>query len=482
MKTHILFIVVLPFIVCSSFLYANEFRLPFPDEEKLIVTQGNNSSYTHKGKLSFAYDFSGLPYTKIDDHVAPSGVVLAMKTGTVIKINNGVTGYTNCPWAGNFIVISHNDGTVALYAHLAPNSIRVADNEEVLRGDWIADIGSTGVSTGAHLHVQVMNKNDFDTAKGSKECPQNDGINAPSKAFSFSDPNIIKRTSDGRPQENQSYISDNFNLYVSCFSDGTIRKVDTEINPQTGFARTRVFASGLTLPEDIVVGLLDSKTESSRGILYVGGVFNGVKRIRTLDGKRLPDVGVNICGPEGPSIDVNGDVFFNTRLSPCVHSGIWKITKGTSENAVQVTPPFSNWGEGTAFSKAGPFKRHLLASSATESRIVRSSPSEVSTNRYPHEFITNLCVPVGIALNSQGDVFISDACSGQIFQYDPNGVFKSVSNIIELAQALFIEFDETDNLYIADSDGDIIKMDRLGNVIKLAIFHNSTPVGIAVGR
>src|SRR5207247_1019803 len=91
------------------------------------------------------------------------------------------------------------------------------------------------------------------------------------------------------------------------------------------------------------------------GGMNIGGVYTGVRRIRIADGERLPDVGTNICGPEGPSIDSLGNVYFNTRLSPCNHSGVWQIAGGTATMATQVIPPFSEWGEATAFLTQGPF-------------------------------------------------------------------------------------------------------------------------------
>ena len=89
-------------------------------------------------------------------------------------------------------------------------------------------------------------------------------------------------------------------VYVSNFDDGTIRKIDSTTGSVT------VVASELPSPEGIAI--------DSNGIMYIGGVYSvGVRRIRIADGVRLPDVGTNICGPEGPSIDSQGNVYFNTR-------------------------------------------------------------------------------------------------------------------------------------------------------------------------
>ena len=54
---------------------------------------------------------------------------------------------------GNYVVISHGNGIYTLYAHLA--SISVADGQSVTVGQQVGVIGSTGHSTGPHLHFEV---------------------------------------------------------------------------------------------------------------------------------------------------------------------------------------------------------------------------------------------------------------------------------------------------------------------------------------
>jgi len=84
------------------------------------------------------------------DIAAVSGTpVYAAAEGTVIISNTGGWngGY------GNYIVISHPNGTQTLYAHNARNLVR--PGEYVDQGEQIATVGSTGKSTGPHLHFEV---------------------------------------------------------------------------------------------------------------------------------------------------------------------------------------------------------------------------------------------------------------------------------------------------------------------------------------
>jgi len=58
--------------------------------------------------------------------------------------------------AANIIRIVHDDGTLSLYAHLNWNSIRVKPGDRVKAGQYIADSGNTGFTSGPHLHFSVQ--------------------------------------------------------------------------------------------------------------------------------------------------------------------------------------------------------------------------------------------------------------------------------------------------------------------------------------
>lgn len=72
--------------------------------------------------------------------------IRAAKTGTVILAGwNG--GYGNC------IVIDHGGGFSTLYGHMS--RLRASEGQRVSQGDLIGDMGSTGNSTGPHLHFET---------------------------------------------------------------------------------------------------------------------------------------------------------------------------------------------------------------------------------------------------------------------------------------------------------------------------------------
>lgn len=83
------------------------------------------------------------------------GVDIAVPTGTKIySVMDGTVktaGYSSS--AGNWIVIEDKDGYVSKYMHC--NSLLVSTGARVKRGQLIATVGSTGNSTGPHLHLQI---------------------------------------------------------------------------------------------------------------------------------------------------------------------------------------------------------------------------------------------------------------------------------------------------------------------------------------
>jgi len=85
------------------------------------------------------------------DIPAPSGTnIYAAKSGVVIHAAKG----TGSSWSyGNYVIVSHSDGTSTLYAHM--NKRGVQKGQVVTQGDVIGYVGTTGRSTGNHLHFEV---------------------------------------------------------------------------------------------------------------------------------------------------------------------------------------------------------------------------------------------------------------------------------------------------------------------------------------
>ena len=85
------------------------------------------------------------------DIPAPAGTkIYAAKSGVVIHAAKG----TGSSWSyGNYVIVSHSDGTSTLYAHMS--RIGCKQGQTVKQGDVIGYVGTTGRSTGNHLHFEV---------------------------------------------------------------------------------------------------------------------------------------------------------------------------------------------------------------------------------------------------------------------------------------------------------------------------------------
>ena len=121
--------------------------------EALKRALGELFVYPVKGRLTDSYGFRISPITNTRsfhgaiDLAAPSGtLVRAPMDGKVVSIGNNRI-------YGKFIVMSHIDGYETLFAHLS--SVAVNQGEKVRQGAKIGEVGSTGESTGPHLHFAV---------------------------------------------------------------------------------------------------------------------------------------------------------------------------------------------------------------------------------------------------------------------------------------------------------------------------------------
>jgi len=118
--------------VTSSYINAGEFIWPVPGSRVISSGVGKRWGKRHEG---------------IDIPGPRGSSVLASNGGSVEYSGDDYKGY------GNLIILKHKNGLFTLYAHLQKNLVTRGQN--VLKGQLIAKLGSTGHSTGPHLHFEV---------------------------------------------------------------------------------------------------------------------------------------------------------------------------------------------------------------------------------------------------------------------------------------------------------------------------------------
>ena len=127
------------------------YRAPFSSGSNYPITQAFPADATHDSPDS----------AHAIDIAMPIGTdVLAARGGIVFEVvghnfKGGINRAENAHSA-NFVRILHSDGTFAVYAHLNWNSVRVRPGDYVVAGQYIADSGNTGFSSGPHLHFAVQ--------------------------------------------------------------------------------------------------------------------------------------------------------------------------------------------------------------------------------------------------------------------------------------------------------------------------------------
>lgn len=137
---------------CKTVTSPNGYKLPWKPGITMKLTQDCNDSCCndHVNDDGYAWDFAnGTAFT-----------VVAARGGTVthLKINStSGCGSSSCVNQANLIVIDHGDGTQATYLHLGGMTLAsgVTCGGSVSQGQDLAKAGTTGWSTGVHLHFQV---------------------------------------------------------------------------------------------------------------------------------------------------------------------------------------------------------------------------------------------------------------------------------------------------------------------------------------
>lgn len=87
-------------------------------------------------------------------------VIIATRSGTVTTVHNGCPSYgsyrDSCGgYYGNYVILDHGDGTSSVYAHMYKDSVAVKVGDIVNQGQKLGLIGSSGSSTGCHLHFEI---------------------------------------------------------------------------------------------------------------------------------------------------------------------------------------------------------------------------------------------------------------------------------------------------------------------------------------
>ncbi len=150
---------------CSGYpdSQSSPYVLPFPPGKSYRVAQANCSppGNGHRDSEKYAYDFDmpiGTPF-------------VAIRSGIVLHVEEShQDGEVASKGFDNYIIIRHDDGTHALYAHLTHDGSDVDIGSRVKLGQRIGRSGNTGnTNNSPHLHLAMHICDPVDN--GSEDCP-----------------------------------------------------------------------------------------------------------------------------------------------------------------------------------------------------------------------------------------------------------------------------------------------------------------------
>jgi len=136
-----------PHAIAEDVVYA----LPMDEDSNWEVGQGFHGGFSHDDEQNrYAVDL-----------VVPNGTpILAARGGVVMQVESGFdrAGLNKQKFGerANLVRILHDDGSMAVYAHLQENGVYVRVGDRVSVGQQIAASGNTGYSSGPHLHFCVQ--------------------------------------------------------------------------------------------------------------------------------------------------------------------------------------------------------------------------------------------------------------------------------------------------------------------------------------
>jgi len=196
------------------------YKLPWRRGELYRVSQDKTNNFSHDDPYN---------YHSLDFAMHEGAELVASRSGTVVSAydgsNRGAVDFFHCSqWITytNYLVINHGDGTSSFYAHLQFDSLKVEVGDYVSQGQLIANVGSTGCSSGPHLHFSIQKEVDKNYGNSSG------GYLRRTVPFSFSDTNVISTDQFGNVFYPNFYQSDNG--YYRFFKDQRVLNLVSNLN------------------------------------------------------------------------------------------------------------------------------------------------------------------------------------------------------------------------------------------------------------
>jgi peptidase M23-like protein len=266
--------------------------MPFPSGTEHRCNQGNNGGTSHYLKSTkYALDFDTPNYGAAEPVVAAlAGKVKYVKTGCVAGDKNCGGGF------GNHVRLAHGGGYFTIYAHLS--SVNVATGDLIGRGQLLGHEGTTGNSTGDHVH--------FSLHQGDPT------VSAMPPSVSY-----VLRARDASVQ-GSSFVPMNSGSFVCSLGSGHFYASDNACSPRydsLGAAKT-ITSNTPYLGEACWAGDVDYFTFSGKAGAFSASVTSTAESIFDCSCAILDAQGVELP-PGGPEGYVRNDSYGGTEGCSC---------------------------------------------------------------------------------------------------------------------------------------------------------------------
>lgn len=203
-----------------------------------------------------------------------SGVVIYPTTNDIIDCDDG--GSYSCGGGyGNYVIIQHNDGNYTLYGHLAKNSITVRAGDSVKQGQVIAKMGTSGNSTGPHLHFEVREgENNFSSRVDPLNYVDPDNPRPKASSGNYSDITKFIEYFEGHTTiSGNNYVAENIGDGVTSIGPGVVWEYNMERFKRRGINNVSVGSEvAIDIVDDIKAEIIQEKSESIKASLSSNGI------------------------------------------------------------------------------------------------------------------------------------------------------------------------------------------------------------------
>lgn len=248
-------------------------RQPVPTDENGYVSpiEGGGNVTSGYGMRTHPVTGGRKFHTGIDYGAAEGTPVRAVKSGTVTMAAFGARG-SGYGGFGNVIIIDHGDGYQSVYAHLSRFACRVG--ETVRQGQVIGYVGSTGMSTGPHLHFIIQKTGHAQPTQGNTVDPA---------SLTYVDGTTIPASTEGYSMEDDSGESGKSLLGAAAgagweMTKGAIEAVSNIIRAGAGEYKTTT-GSQLTSFDTEMVGKINAAAREKNAAMADAKTTEDVKKV-----------------------------------------------------------------------------------------------------------------------------------------------------------------------------------------------------------